>query len=60
MLMVSDARTKIMLVGWTPLLTQETQTVHAPATGYKGSGWGSNNGRHGVEEFLFNKWVSLR
>ncbi|KAJ9639105.1 hypothetical protein H2204_004013 [Knufia peltigerae] len=34
--------------------------VHAPATGYKGSGWGSNNGRHGVEEFLFNKWVSLR
>ena len=30
-----------------------------PTTGFKGSGWGSNGGRYGIEEFLFNKAVSL-
>ena len=31
----------------------------APVTGYKGSGWGSNGGGYGVEEFVFNKHVCL-
>lgn len=31
----------------------------APVTGYKGSGWGSNGGGYGVEEFMFNKHVAL-
>lgn len=30
-----------------------------PVTGHKGSGWGSNGGRYGIEEFLYNKAVSL-
>ncbi len=38
-------------------------TIHvnssAPVTGYKASGWGSNGGGYGVEEFLFNKHVCL-
>ncbi|OQV06557.1 hypothetical protein CLAIMM_11107 [Cladophialophora immunda] len=38
-------------------------TIHvnstAPVTGYKGSGWGSNGGGYGVEEFMFNKHVCL-
>lgn len=32
---------------------------NAPITGWKGSGWGSNSGRYGVEEFLQLKHVSL-
>lgn len=31
----------------------------APVTGYKKSGWGSNGGGYGVEEFMFNKHVNL-
>ena len=31
----------------------------APVTGYKGSGWGSNGGGYGIEEFMFNKHVAL-
>jgi acyl-CoA reductase-like NAD-dependent aldehyde dehydrogenase len=31
----------------------------APVTGFKGSGWGSNGGGYGVEEFMFNKHVCL-
>lgn len=38
-------------------------TIHvnstSPVTGYKGSGWGSNGGGYGVEEFMFNKHVCL-
>lgn len=38
-------------------------TIHvnstSPVTGYKGSGWGSNGGGYGVEEFMFNKHLSL-
>ncbi|KAI9876469.1 MAG: hypothetical protein M1830_006442 [Pleopsidium flavum] len=30
-----------------------------PATCFKGSGWGSNNGRYGIENFLYSKAVSL-
>ena len=30
-----------------------------PTTCTKGSGWGSNAGRYGIEEYLFNKAVSL-
>ncbi|KAM0804924.1 Aldehyde/histidinol dehydrogenase [Usnea florida] len=30
-----------------------------PATCFKGSGWGSNNGRYGIDNFLYNKAVSL-
>ncbi|KAH6634634.1 aldehyde dehydrogenase domain-containing protein [Chaetomium sp. MPI-SDFR-AT-0129] len=30
-----------------------------PATNFKGSGWGSNNGRYGIENFLYSKAVSL-
>lgn len=33
--------------------------VNAPITGWKSSGWGSNGGRYGVEEFLQLKHVSL-
>ena len=32
---------------------------NGPLTCYKGSGWGTNNGRYGIEEFLFSKTVSL-
>lgn len=35
-------------------------TSTTPVTGYKGSGWGSNGGGYGVEEFMFNKHVFLR
>lgn len=31
----------------------------APVTGYKSSGWGSNGGGYGVEEYMFNKHVCL-
>jgi acyl-CoA reductase-like NAD-dependent aldehyde dehydrogenase len=34
-------------------------TSTTPVTGYKGSGWGSNGGGYGVEEFMFNKHVLL-
>lgn len=38
-------------------------TIHvnstAPVTGYKASGWGSNGGGYGIEEFMFNKHVCL-
>lgn len=38
-------------------------TIHvnstSPVTGYKGSGWGSNGGGYGVEEFMFNKHLCL-
>ncbi|KAK4498173.1 hypothetical protein PRZ48_010830 [Zasmidium cellare] len=30
-----------------------------PVTGHKGSGWGSNNGKYGINEFLYSKAVSL-
>ncbi|KAK3702990.1 hypothetical protein LTR37_014720 [Vermiconidia calcicola] len=30
-----------------------------PTTGFKGSGWGSTHGRYGIQEFLYNKSVSL-
>ncbi|KAG2419396.1 hypothetical protein HFD88_004192 [Aspergillus terreus] len=30
-----------------------------PATNFKGSGWGSNNGRYGIDNFLYHKAVSL-
>lgn len=30
-----------------------------PLTGLKGSGWGSNNGAYGIQEFLVNKSVTL-
>lgn len=31
----------------------------APVTGHKGSGWGSNGGGYGVEEFTFHKHICL-
>ncbi|OAP54381.1 hypothetical protein AYL99_11482 [Fonsecaea erecta] len=40
-----------------------THTLHvnstSPVTGCKASGWGSNGGGYGVEEFMFNKHVCL-
>jgi acyl-CoA reductase-like NAD-dependent aldehyde dehydrogenase len=45
------------LVAWGEYLL--LKTAAGPAGGIKGSGWGSNNGHYGIEQFLYNKALSL-
>jgi acyl-CoA reductase-like NAD-dependent aldehyde dehydrogenase len=37
-----------------------SEIATAPVTGFKGSGWGSQNSHYGIGEWMFNKHVSLR